>query len=129
MSAQVDRKVAVLETRVDWVHEAVTSIRDSTKEIAESTKQIALLERESVESRQALSRAFEALKLETEDRKTSHADIRKEMAECSDCLEGRIKDIELEMPLLKLAKSVAFSLLGMVFLELASEVWTRVVAR
>jgi hypothetical protein len=125
----VDRKVAVLETRVDWMHEAVTSIRDSTREIAESTKQIALLERESVESRQALSRAFEAMKSETEERKAESASLRKEVWECAGGLEDRIKNMELEMPLLKLAKSVAFSLLGLVFLQLASEVWDKVVLK
>jgi predicted nucleic acid-binding Zn-ribbon protein len=126
MSAHVDRKVAVLETRVDWMHEAVTSIKDSTKEIAESTKQIALLEKESVESRQALARAFDSLSAETAERKEEYRQLRADMEECAEDMGCRLLAMEKELPLLKLSKSISFSLLGLAFLNMAAEVFHRI---
>ena len=84
----------VMEFRVQQLENNVTEIRQAVQSIAESLQTLAQLEAHHAETRDGLQRAFDAIKTVKDEQKETNKDF-----------EIRFREIEKQMPTLKMIRS------------------------
>lgn len=115
--------IVELKTNYGWLREAVEAIQESTKKIAQCSEQMVKLEAESIETREALRRAFKSIEREESARAKADEALASEIRVGCTEISVRLSKIEEDMPSLRLTKTIVFGVIGMAMANIGGIIW------
>lgn len=90
-----------LETRVSLLEQSIHEIRDNTTAMAGSLQSLTRLEERHIEMARGIERAFQTIEKSRNDQQATNEDV-----------ERRLKALENEAPLMRIARNMVFSFMG-----------------